>query len=108
MSVKITGLDKLMQDLEDLSQKASAIDGQNNVPLEELFPCHFMLRYTDFNSIEHMLDKSGYNIRSQKDLDNIPSDEWDDYISKNTRFNTWNEMMSAAGKEWVTCKLGFE
>ena len=54
-----------------------------------------------------MIKSSGYQANHQEDFKNIPDTEWDNYVSKRTRFRNWKEMMSLAAKEYDKKKLGY-
>ena len=94
-----------LRKLRDLQTKAERIDGEHQVPFTELFPDEFMLRNTEFTSIEAMIEASGYTVEAQGDFAAIPDDEWDDFIQACTRFSSWSEMTQAAGREWMLRQL---
>jgi hypothetical protein len=108
MGCKIEGLDRLMNRLEELKKSAEKLDGEHQLSLNELFPDFFMLRYTDFSTIDEMFKKSGFAIETQNDFDNLSQDEWGEFISGHTQFENWQEMKQTATKEWTQKKLGFE
>lgn len=94
-----------LRKVHDLQRKAEQLDGEHSVLLAELFHDEFMLRNTDFSSIDSMLEASGYKIESNDDFANIPNEEWDAFVRESTRFASWDEMKSAAAQEWVTSAL---
>jgi hypothetical protein len=106
MSIKITGLDKLQKQLNDLQRKAEAIDGKHQVPFGELFNTSFMRRYTNFDSIDALIKAGCFKVETMDDLSAIPDDLWDAHIAKTTRFANWQEMMEGAGAEWAKKQLG--
>ncbi|RJX20408.1 MAG: hypothetical protein C4575_06625 [Desulforudis sp.] len=91
--------------LRDLQRKAEQLDGEHSIPLTELFHDEFMLRNTEFPSIETMLEASGYKIESNEDFADIPDEEWDAFIRERTRCASWDEMKNAAAQEWVARAL---
>ncbi|MFS0661391.1 hypothetical protein AB1L07_21460 [Niallia alba] len=91
---------------KQLEQSAKEIDGENSVPFPELFPQKFMMKYTQFNSIETMLDESPFKIETTEDFSLIDDNKWDEYIRKVTQFDSWEQMQEAAAKEWTIKKLG--
>lgn len=108
MGCKIEGLDNLMRRLDDLKSAAEELDGEHQISLNEMFPDFFMLRYTNFSTINEMINKSGFKIENQDDFDNLPENEWRQFISGNTQFENWEEMKQTAAVEWTQKKLGFE
>jgi hypothetical protein len=94
-----------LRKLHDLQRKVEQLDGEHSVPLTELFHDEFMLRNTEFPSVETMLEASGYKIESNEDFAVIPDEEWDAFIRERTRFASWDEMKNAASQEWVARTL---
>lgn len=105
MSIEIKGLNNLLHSLEDLKQNVAEIEGENPVPFNEMFPDFFMMRNTNFSTIDEMFDKSGFIINKQGDFDDINVEKLDQFVNENTEFETWDEMKQAAGKEWILRKL---
>jgi hypothetical protein len=99
VEIDTSGLDKLIKNLEDLG------DGEHKVPFPEIFPPEFMRKYTDFGTIEKMLEASGYKIEGSKGFDKIPEASWDSFVRQRTRFDGWEDMKAAAGKEWTLKQL---
>lgn len=104
--MQLKGLDEMAKELDKLASKADALDGTHEVPLSELFPAPFMRRRTSFQTIDAMMDASGYDIETLEDFDSIPEGEWDQFVAERTQFSTWEEMESAAVEKWVSAKLG--
>jgi hypothetical protein len=107
MSFKITGLDELQKKLNDLQRKAEALDGEHQASFSELFNASFMRRHTNFESIEALIEASGFKFETMDDFKAIPDQEWDEHIAKNTQFSNWQEMMNEASTEWAGKQLGF-
>lgn len=106
MSFKITGLDKLQKKLNNLQRNAEALDGEHQVPFSELFNSSFMQRYTNFASIEALIDAGGFKVETPEDFKAIPDDDWEKHIAKTTNFSNWQEMMNEAASEWAKNQLG--
>lgn len=53
----------------------------------DLFAPDFMDNYTDFESIDELIQSSGFPIKSSVDIDNLPDNEWDHFIQKHSRFS---------------------
>ncbi len=60
-----------------------------------------MKKYTDFNTINQMLEESGFVIENQEDFKKIPDDEWNSFIATRTRFDNWKSMMEKAATEYI-------
>lgn len=104
---EMDGIDELINKLEDLKQRAEDIDGDNNIPFEELFNNTFMEKYTDYNTIDDMFENSKFELETKEDFENIPEEELDKFINENTVFENWQDMTGTAAKEWTAKKLGF-
>lgn len=105
---EIKGLDELSKKLENLGDRADAMNGTQDVPLSELLTPGFLAKYSRFLSEDEMFEASGIKVESPEDFAKIPDEEWDDFIQHNTLFATWSDMLSAAGNEWAAKKLGLE
>lgn len=95
-----------IDDLEELQENAQDLDGENEVPLGELFNDGFMQKYTDFDSIKEFFKASPWAVESEDDLEAIPEDEFDEYVSQHTRFPDAEEMQGKAAEEWTADQLG--
>jgi len=107
MGLEIDGLDETIKSLEDMEQKAQELDGENEVPLSELFTDEFMGLYTDFESLEEFFEESPWEVESGDDIEAIPEDEMDSYVAEHTEFPHTDGMTSKAGSEWAAKQLGF-
>ncbi|MNK43719.1 hypothetical protein D3C87_624340 [compost metagenome] len=107
MSIKINGFNEFQKDLKDLSKKAKDLEGQKNVSFEELFDKSFMEKYTTFTNFTDFLVDGGFVVNSKEDLEAIPDDEFDDYIRKSTKFESWSDMQEEAVGAYVARQLGF-
>lgn len=102
MSVQIEGFEELADQLEELS---ASLDVDQNIPIEELFTDGFMATNTESDSISDFFAKSPWTIESEEDFHNIDEDEFDRYVDEHTGFSSWEAMLSAAAREWLTRQL---
>ena len=72
------------------------------IPMHVLFHDRFVAIYTDFQSFTDMVRASGLGVRSQADLDRLPTGEWDRFVEATTRFPNWEEMWDTALHEYET------
>lgn len=105
MSSEIPGLEKGMEKLEDVAEKAKEIDGENNIPFDELRSLNFMQKNTKFDSIRQMIENNSFNVDSMESFAKIPDDQWDNFVAENTNFDNWKEMQMTAAKNWTSRKL---
>jgi hypothetical protein len=106
MTIEIKGLKELERKFDDLSRRAGNLDGEHNVPVAEVLTPAFLSKCSRFQSVGELFEASGFNVKSQEDFAAIPDDKWDDFIKKNTTYSSWQEMLNAAGAEWVKNQLG--
>lgn len=104
--MRIDGLTDLMKNLETLQRNAQELDGRHHLTLRELFPDQFMTAYTDFGSMQEMLDASGFDGETEEEIKNIFSgQEWNDFVSGRTMFSSWQEMMRRGCADWTRERL---
>ena len=102
MSVQIEGFEELADQLEELSD---SLNVDQDIPMEELFTDGFMATNTEFESISEFFEKSPWTIESEEDFQNIDEDEFDKYVDNHTGFSSWEAMLSAAAREWLTRQI---
>lgn len=98
--------DGTVETLDDLRAAAEELDGENEVPMEEIFPGEFMEQHTRFASFDELLEESEWNVESQEDFEAIPDEPFDEYIAETTEFENWEEMYASSAKEWMKKELG--
>ncbi len=67
--------------------------------VKRLFPSTFLLKYSEVDSVDALLELGGFNVTSQNEFFAIPDDEWDAVINMHTEFASWREMLIAAANE---------
>lgn len=105
--LKIEGLDRLQKDLKNLANKAKSLDGTDKVPVSELLNSAFLRKYTRVSSFSELVEKSGFDVKSEADLKAVPDDAWDAHIRSISSFASWDAMLSKALEQWTAKKLGF-
>ena len=106
MSIKVTGLDQFRKKLDELKNKVESMSGEHSIPINDLLTPDFLATCSTFASAEEMFERSGFKVDSQEDFAAIPDDAWDDFISANTSYLNWQEMLKAAGAAWMKARLG--
>ncbi len=67
--------------------------------VRRIFSSTFLLKYSDVDSVDALLELGGFKVTSQDEFFAIPDDEWDAVINAHTEFASWQEMLIAAAKE---------
>jgi hypothetical protein len=106
MSVKVTGLKELERKLKDIGNRAQKLQGTTDVPLSELLTGEFLKTCSRFSSVTEMFNASGFVITNAEDFKAVPDEQWDEFIRQKTTFPSWNELLSAAAKDWTKDQLG--
>jgi len=105
MGVQLKGFKELQNKLNDISKQAQRLKGKHNVSFGELFNDNFMIKNTNFSSLDKMFDAAGYEINSKEDFEKINEKELNSFIKVKTKFNSWEEMLRSASNEWIMNKL---
>lgn len=106
MGFKSNGFDDLLKGLEKIEKQAQELDGKQ-IPIDDLLNVSFMKKYTSFSNFNDFLDASGFVVNSQEDFEAIPDDDFDVYVSNNTEFASWDDMLTTATNEYVSEHFGF-
>ncbi|MDW3976929.1 hypothetical protein AB6F13_01365 [Staphylococcus saprophyticus] len=106
MGSKITGFDKLYDDLDKLQKNAKSIDGTNDVDFKDLFSTKFMTNHTNTDDIYDFIEKSKLDIKNSDDFDKVQnSNEWNSYVKNSSDFNSWDEMQESALQNYISDNL---
>jgi len=83
MSVKEKNTEKLVNDDLDV--------------IKNYLTVAFIKKHTCFSDLETFLNSEGFTAATQPEFHAIPVDALDALVSKNSKYPTWSEMVSAAG-----------
>mgnify|MGYP001790235982 FL=1 len=107
MTFKINGLDDFSNRLDQLSENAQSVAGTNEYSFNEVFSAQFMIEHTTFSTIDEFLLSSPEKISNAEEFEKADESILDVFVSEQTKFDTWKEMMSAAAQILIMKKLGF-
>ncbi|ARG18847.1 hypothetical protein B7L44_14030 [Acinetobacter nosocomialis] len=91
--------------IKKLAENAKKLDGEQKVSLGTLFNEGFLQANTDFESIDDLFEKAGYNVENEDDFAAIPQEGIDAFIRENTKFESFNAMHRQATTEYVRKQL---
>lgn len=98
MSVKITGnlngLKKLTKNVEELKKKGEA-------SFTEIVNPEFISAHTDFSDIFDLFKQAGFDIDTVEEIETIPEDELDSFISEKTKFSDFQDLQKNAVAEYM-------
>lgn len=103
MGIKVTGLDQLQKDIKKMKDNAERLSKKTQVSFDELFTTEFMRKYTNFSSIDELLDDCGYGDLSKDEFEARP--DIDIKISERTKFKSWQEMVDTAVRDYASSQL---
>ena len=106
-NIKIEGINDILKKLQDLQKNVRKLEDTNKISFTELFNPDFMRKYTDSKTIEDFLTNSGLIPEDPEEIteEMFETPEFNEYVKQRTNFNSWSEMLSKAGEEWITKKL---
>jgi len=104
-SFEIKGLDELQNKLKNLQSEIEKLSGEKKVSFKDIFPPPFMRKFTQFSSIDEMVNKTPFKVESEEDFKKIPDEDWDVYVREKTSFKSWAEMQSKAAEEYFGKKV---
>jgi len=68
----------------------------DNISFADLFTSEFLGEYTSFKTMDELFQKSGFTVETEEDFKEIPDKAWEDFIVKNSSFDSWKEMQIKA------------
>ena len=98
-----SGLKRMVKKLEHIGDK---VDGKHS--FNEMFPTEFMKEYTNYSDIDSFMNNCGFPYKTDDEFKAIPDDVFDDYVRNSSKFDSWHEMLNAAGEELVRRELKAE
>ena len=107
MTFEINGLDDFSNRLDQLSENAQSVAGTHEYSFTEVFSDEFMIEHTNFSTIDEFLLSSSEKISNAEEFEKADESILDVFVSEQTKFDTWKEMMSAAAQILIMKKLGF-
>lgn len=91
---------KDVRKIERFKRRAAKEDGEQKVPLDKLMPDSFVAQYSDFQTLQAMIDASGI-----KDPEELGGEQLAEFFSAHTRFKNWQEMVTEAYRVDLKRKL---
>ncbi|QVV90855.1 hypothetical protein [Weissella tructae] len=96
------GLDKLIENLETLTDRAEKLDGTPAVPIQELLNDKFISEYTTFTSFDNFASGLPDNVENLNDLE-TPDNQA--YITSNSKFSSTSDFLESAVAYWTNQQL---
>lgn len=99
------GFKQLQKQLDQMKKGADELASTKEIAITELLTDNFLRKHSDFQSFEDFENQQIFE--TYQTIEEIPDDEMDAFISSNSSFNSWQEMIDSATSEYAAKKLGF-
>lgn len=100
------GFKDLEKQLTKMSKAAEELNGENEIPFNDLFTANFISTNTDFPTMEAFEKASGLDFSNQETFEAIDENALDTFVSENSKFDSWEDMLGNASESWLSKKLG--
>lgn len=71
---EITGIDEFQKEIAKFEERLDKLSEKTSIKFSEMFTSEFMSQYTDFATLDEMLDNFGYADFSQEEFEAIPTE----------------------------------
>lgn len=105
--IKTSGFEELDKELDRLADATEELNGEQDIPLDDLLVPEFIQEHSSFKTFDEMLKAGGFSMETEEDYDAIPDEVLDLHVSKTTDFTSWEQMLEEALSEYLSRKLGF-
>lgn len=87
---------KVSSNLEQLRKNADELGRKSTVRLTDLMDDRFISCCSDHSSLDEFFEASGFKVESKEDFTAIPDEEWEEFVVKETSYDSWIEMQKDA------------
>ncbi|EOM8197082.1 hypothetical protein ACNGUS_004559 [Escherichia coli] len=88
-----------------LQKNLESIGETKELRFDELFNADFLSNCSSFTSLKDMFEKSGFKVETPEDFKAIPDDEWEQFITENTSYDSWADMQRDAAVKLLNKRL---
>lgn len=96
-----SGMEDFMAKLDQTSKKAEILTHNPEVSFDDLFNRLFMIRHTNYDSIDSFLLAVGIDPTSQESFDALPQTKLDEFVAANSQFSSFQEMHDTAVEKYI-------
>ena len=97
--------DLIYGNIDAIMRNSQRLQALETVSLDTLLDETFMQEHCTVNSIEALFALAGRSEVSEQALDAIPDDIWDELVSSNSSFSSWEDMYNKAAQRFVRARL---
>lgn len=98
---EVSGLDELGDFFGSMADKADELISEEPT-VGDVMTSQFLKKHAGVASVDEFVRVGGF----VQELEDIPDDEFDAYVGRSTKFDSWNEMINAAANEYLAERLG--
>ena len=95
----------IYSNIDHIMTNAQSIDKDSMIDIQDLLSEVFLNNETKFKSVEQLFMLFDKKEVSQKSFDEIDDADWDEFVSKETQFDDWSEMLAMATSYFMREKL---
>ena len=71
----------------------------DRITLNQIVNDTFISKNTNFDSVEDMVEKSGFRVNDLVDFNGVQIDRIDEFVKNNSRFGSWEELLHKAAED---------
>jgi len=72
------------------------VNTKSELTLKEILNDDFLSEETKFQNIQEIFSFLGKSDVTEESFDEIPEEEWNEFVANNTSFKNWTEMLNDA------------
>lgn len=104
MELNTKSIQETIEKLQKVKDNIKEVEKPHSYSFREIFTDDFIEEYTNSKNIQEFLYRSGFDF-SQDAKAKMDSAEFSEYVAKNTKFSSWEEMKVAASKILLSKKI---
>lgn len=89
------------KNLETLGKNITELANTSSGRLTEIYSDSFFQKNTSFQSFQAFLEKGGFTINTEEDLDKIEIEDLDKFTSENTKFENFEKLQKEVLAEFT-------
>ena len=106
--IKIDGAKELQDHFDKMIKTAEELEKGKSVPINELMTNDFVKEHTNHDTFESYIIKSGLVPKGEELTEEIlNSGEFTEYVQNTTDFESWEKMLGAAFKKYISKQFSF-
>jgi len=88
--------DLIYSNIDQIMINAQKVNTKSELTLKEILNDDFLSKETKFNNLQEIFYSLGKSDVTEDTFNEIPEEEWSEFIISNTPFQNWKEMLNEA------------